>query len=151
METDLSELGIGNDAPPQQLPIVKVCWDDLFAFLRTWFSKVKDFAEKPILEIGRYSGALGTYQKLAEWEVSPACNRGLLNEITIACDDYSVLTVKFQIAGKVVADKSILTALTLPYRDLKLRPNERVIVWGHSDGATAIIIDAAIIGKELYG
>lgn len=138
-----------NQAPPQQkAPIVRVCWDDLFGFLKEWFAKTAPVLEKPILEINRYSGVLAAWQEVVKWEVT-AGSRGELKEISMICDNYTPLKVKIVVAGLQRTDKQLQTALTLPYQDLKLISGQVVAVYCKSEGVTAINFDACIIGKEI--
>ncbi|GAI79783.1 unnamed protein product [marine sediment metagenome] len=138
-----------NEAPPQQkAPIVRVCWDELFDFMRGWFAKTAPILEKPIFELNRYSGVLGAWQKVVEWKVTGG-SRGELKEISVICDSYTTLKVRIIVAGLERTDKQLQTALTLPYQDLKLISGQVVVVFCKSDGATAIVFDACIIGKEI--
>ena len=138
-----------NEAPPQQkAPIVRVCWDELFDFLKGWFAKTAPVLEKPILEINRYSGVLSAWQKVVEWKVTEG-SRGELKEISVICDDYTNLKVRFVVAGLERTEKQLQTALTLPYQDLKLISGQVVTVYCHSNGAGAIVFDACIVGKEI--
>ncbi len=132
----------------QKHPIVRVCWDELFDFMRGWFAKTAPILEKPIFEINRYSGVLGAWQKVVEWKVTGG-SRGELKEISVICDDYTNLRVRIVIAGLERTDKQLQTALTLPYQDLKLLSGQVVVVYCKSNGVAAIVFDACIIGKEI--
>ena len=74
--------------------------------------------------------------------------KGILKEISLVCDNYTPLSVRVMVAG-VQVDFSLQTALTLPYQDLELLTDAVVSVRCKSDGATAIVFDASIVGKEL--
>ena len=137
-----------NEAPQQKAPLVRVCWDDLFDFLKGWFAKTAPSLEKPILEINRYSGVLGSWQKVVEWKVTDG-SRGELKEISVICDDYTNLKVRIVVAGLERKEKQLQTALTLPFKDLKLISGQVVTVYCHSNGVAAIVFDACIVGKEI--
>lgn len=141
---------IPDETPPQQpYPIVRVCWDELFTFLRTWFNKAKAYREKMIVLLGRYSGAATSYQELAKWTVSPECIKGKLGHISLACSDYDAASWWIKIGAVELLDKQIVTALSFVFGDQDLLPNDQVIVYGKTDG-TATKFNAAIVGKELY-
>jgi len=137
-----------NEAPQQKAPLVRVCWDDLFDFMKGWFAKTAPVLEKPILEINRYSGVLAAWQKVVEWKVTDG-SRGELKEISVICDDYTNLKVRIVVAGLERKEKQLQTALTLPFKDLKLISGQVVVAYCKSDGATAIVFDACIVGKEI--
>ncbi|MBA7606755.1 hypothetical protein ES703_13905 [subsurface metagenome] len=138
-----------NEAPPQQkAPLTRVCWDDLFKFLREWFARTAPTLEKPVLEVNRYSGILGSWQEVVSWQVTGG-SRGELKEVSMICDDYTPLKVRIIVAGLERTEKQLQTALTLPYQDLKLISGQVVVVYCKSDGAAAIVFDAAIVGKEI--
>ena len=141
---------IQNEAPPQQKgTIVRVCWDDLFDFLKSWFAKTAPTLEKPILEINRYSGVLAAWQKVVEWKVTEG-SRGELKEVSMICDNYTPLKVRIIVAGTERTEKQLQSALTLPYGDLKVVSGQVVAVYCKSEGVTAINFDASIIGKEVF-
>ena len=65
-------------------------------------------------------------------------------------DDYENTVWKLTIGTTTVfEDLTIQSALTLPFFDLKLAPETVVTLSCHSDGATSIIADGSIIGKEI--
>ncbi|GAH93390.1 unnamed protein product [marine sediment metagenome] len=141
-----------NQAPPQdqqKAPIVRVCWDDLFTFLKLWFSKAKPVREKPVVKLERYEGASGNWQKLIEWTVPPEA-KGLLTSIALATDDYDKAVFRIQVPGTELINKQIVTALAFLFNDQEIVRGDSVVVYGKSDGATSIIIDAALVAKELY-
>ena len=124
------------------------CYDDLIAFLKSWFAKTAPVFEKPILVVKRYSGNKSSWQEVAKWEVTDTA-RGELKEISLVCDNYTPLAVRVEI-GATRVDFVLQTALTLPYNDLKLLSSIPVVISCKSDGATAIVFDASIIGKEIF-
>jgi len=123
-------------------------YDELITFLKSWFAKTVPTLEKPILEINRYSGLLGSWQEVVKWQVTGG-SRGELKEISMICDTYTTLKVRIIVAGLERTEKQLQTALTLPYQDLKLISGQVVVVYCKSDGATAITFDACIVGKEI--
>lgn len=131
-----------------KIPRVLPCYDELITFLKGWFAKTAPILEKPILELNRYSGVLGSWQQVVKWQVTGG-SRGELKEISIICDDYTPLKVRIIVAGLERTEKQLQSALTLPYQDLKLVSGQVVVVYCKSDGATAINFDACIIGKEI--
>ncbi|MBA7523836.1 hypothetical protein ES705_15970 [subsurface metagenome] len=122
------------------------CYDELITFLKSWFAKSAPVFQKPILEVNRYSGNSAQWQKVVTWVVDPTAE-GKLKEISLVCDNYTPLYIRVDI-GSFRRDFQVQTALTIPYGDLKLMPGIPVIVSCHSDGATAIIFDASIVGIE---
>ncbi|MBA7526222.1 hypothetical protein ES705_18383 [subsurface metagenome] len=124
------------------------CYDELIKFLKSWFAKTAPTLEKPILEVNRYSGSAGSWQEVVKWSVGQG-SRGELKEISVICDNYTPLKVRIIVAGLELTEKQLQSALTLPYQDLQLVSGQVVRVYCKSDGATAIIFDACIIGKEI--
>lgn len=133
--------------PQQKAPLVRVCWDELFDFIKFWFTRTAPILQRPVLYVNRYSGNANKWQQVVKWTVATDA-KGKLTEISMTCDSYTTLTVRVQVAGRQL-DFSLQTALTLPFNDLELLSNVIVCVWCKSDGVAAIVFDASIVGKEL--
>ncbi|MBA7631802.1 hypothetical protein ES703_39338 [subsurface metagenome] len=133
--------------PQQPGSIVRVCWDDLFEFLRGWFAKTAAKPQKPVLKIARFSDDTTTTTKVVSWEVTDEWD-GYLKEISIISDTYATLVVGIVIAGVAQAGLSLQSALTIPFDNLKLSPKEVVEIWINSDGVVVITVDCMITGKE---
>lgn len=100
-------------------------------------------------DVSRYSGSLAAWQEVAKWTVSPE-KTGELKEVSMITDDYVNTVFKLMVgATEVFTDLTIQSALTLPFFDLKLAPLTVVTLFCHSDGATNIIADGSIVGKEV--
>jgi len=105
--------------------------------------------EVPAGDVGRYSGSATAYQELAKWTVT-AEKLGELKEVSMVTDDYENTTWKLVIgATTVFSDLVIQAPLTLPFFDLRLAAATAVILSCHSDGATNIVADGSIVGKEI--
>ncbi|MBA7608627.1 hypothetical protein ES703_15806 [subsurface metagenome] len=126
------------------------CYDELITFLKLWFSRSKPVREKPVVKLERYEGTSAQWQKLIEWQVAPAANKGLLTSIALASDNYDTALFRIQLPGTELMDKQIVTALAFLFNDLEIIRGDSVVVYGKSDGATSIKIDAALVAKELY-
>ncbi|MBA7536081.1 hypothetical protein ES705_28343 [subsurface metagenome] len=139
------------ELPQQPVPITRVCWDDLFAFLKSWFAKAV-VIHSPIIQFKRYSGISAQYQELINWKVH--AEKGKLKGLGIACDNYTPLKLYIRIGDKELNDVQIQTPYNLPFDDLILRPtndqSSQVIVKAKSDGATAIVVDASLVGYEVH-
>lgn len=106
-------------------------------------------AEAAAGAVDRYSGDDADYQELAKWTVT-AAKTGELKEVSMITDDYANTVWKLVIGTTTVfEDLVIQSALTLPFFDLRLAAATEVILTCHSDGATAIVADGSIIGKEI--
>lgn len=100
-------------------------------------------------DVDRYSGSAAAYQEFAKWTVT-ALKTGELKEVSMITDDYANTVWKLVIgATTVFEDLVIQSALTLPFFDLRLAPATVVTLSCHSDGATAIVADGTIVGKEI--
>jgi hypothetical protein len=99
--------------------------------------------------IGRYSGAAVVYQTLASWTVA-AGKTGELKEILILSDTYTITEIQITIDGVVYKTAWImLAAMPLIFEDLKLDSGAVVLVEVLSTTGAAIVVDCAIIGKEI--
>ena len=141
------------EPPPQPIPITRVCWDDLIVFLKSWFAKAT-VLHSPIIRLKRYSGSSDQYQELINWKVSVHAKEGKLKGLGIACDNYTPLKLYIKIGDKELNDVQIQTPYNLPFDDLILRPtteqSSQVIVKAKSDGTTEIVVDASLVGYEVY-
>ncbi|MBA7606773.1 hypothetical protein ES703_13923 [subsurface metagenome] len=126
------------------------CYDELIKFLKEWFARSKPVREKAVVKLKRYEGTSAQWQKLIEWNMPPAAIKGLLTSIALASDNYDVATFRIEVPGSQLIDKQIVTALAFLFNDQEIVRGDSVVVYGKSDGATSIKIDAALVAKELY-
>lgn len=105
--------------------------------------------EYPAGAVGRYSGHAAAYQAVATWTVT-AARIGELKEISMVTDDYANTTWKLIVGATTVFNDLVIQApLTLPFFDLRLAAETVVTLYCHSDGATDIVADGSIAGKEI--
>lgn len=105
--------------------------------------------EYPAGDVDRYSGNALAYQELVKWTVT-ADRIGELKEVSLVTDDYANTTWKLVIGDTTVFEDIVIQApLTIPFFDLRLAEAKEVILSCHSDGATNIVADGSIVGKEI--
>lgn len=105
--------------------------------------------EYPAGDVSRYSGNAADYQEVAKWTVTED-RVGELKEVSMITDDYENTVWKLVIGTVTVfTDVVIQSALSLPFFDLRLAALVEVTLSCHSDGATAIVADGSIVGKEI--
>jgi hypothetical protein len=100
-------------------------------------------------KVGRYTGTATTYQTVASWTVATG-KVGELKEILCLSDDYDHTYLQITVGAVVYATNWIATsALPIIFEDLKLEAATVVKVEAKSTDGTSIIVDAAIVGKEI--
>lgn len=105
--------------------------------------------EAPAGNVGRYSGALTSYQPVASWTVA-AGKTGKLTEVGLKSNNYPKTVWKLVIGTKTfLTDVTIGGALTLPFNDLSLAAAAVVTLSAKSSDGTAITADGDIVGKEV--
>ena len=101
--------------------------------------------------VGRYSGVDTSYQTVASWTVA-ALMLGELKEILIISNTYAKTLCKVTVGSIVWANDWIVgSSLPIIFEDLKLAEAAIVKVEAKSTDATAIIVDAIIVAKEIGG
>ncbi len=135
------------ETPEQPLPIVRVCWDELFDFLRKLF---KPRASKAWTAFGNLDASVVTnYTKVFE-AIVPDGFEGRLNEISL----YSSRADTTQWALVIVeqpqfSDKRIYQSLTLTYGGMSIATLQKIVVVAKTDG-TATDIAATLTGELIY-
>jgi len=138
----------GEEIPEQQpIPLVRVCWDELFNFLRKLF---RPKAARAWTELGNLSAETSTNYKAVFTAKVPAGFEGGLQDISLYSSRADTTDWKLMIAGQEqFADKKIFVTLTLNYGDMTIHTEQEIIVWAKTDG-TATNIAAALTGELRY-
>ena len=90
-----------------------------------------------------------SYQDVASWTVA-AGKVGELKEILVLSSNYAKTLCKVTVGAVVYAtDWAPQSALPLIFEDLRLAAAMEVLVEGKSSDGTSVVIDAAIVGKEV--
>lgn len=143
--------GLGDNEPKEQqkIPIVRVCWDELFHFLTNLF---KPKAARPYANINRVTTDKTEYVKVVEWVV-PAGFKGELEGVTFNCPvvaDYDNTLWKLVIVDDVkFEDEYIGTALTLGFGGCEIHTLQKISLFGKSVGGISVKMDGAIYGREI--
>lgn len=140
----LAEPGV-DEEPQQDLPIIRLCWDPLFAFLRTL---VKRKPTKAWTALGNLHAETSTdYKKVFE-AVVPDDFEGLLQDISLYSSRGDATQWELKIVEEVqFTDKRTYVALTLNYAGMVIRAESKVVVRAKTDGTATNI--AASLGGEL--
>ncbi|GAI82973.1 unnamed protein product [marine sediment metagenome] len=142
---------LDQETPPQQpVPITRVCWDELFAFLIRFLKPLRP--RKPVVVMNSLEAETITeYKQLVSW-VIPADYEGILNEISLytSSGDKGVFFVQ-------VADQELLKdqkippkVLTLPWKELPLLAGIKILVAVKTSDGTATDFAATITGELRY-
>lgn len=136
------------EAPPQQpLTIVRVCWDELFAFLRLLF---KPKAVKAWTALGNLDTETVTEYKTVFEATVPNGFEGILNEIALYSSRANTTLWQLTIVEEVqFTDKRVYASLSLPYRGLKVLTNQKITLKAKTDG-TATDIAGSLAGQLQY-
>ncbi len=138
------------DRPQQVGQRVIPCYDELIAFLKSWFSHV-NYTQKPIILWDRKATLSATPQSIVKWVVSGDCRKGILSEIAIVCDDYVNARFTVKVGDSfTLSDKQLQTLMNLDCREAEIMPNSTIEVFVKSDGVNTVTADATIIGKEIW-
>lgn len=135
------------ETPEQPLPLVRVCWDELFKFLRKLF---KPRAARAWTALGDLPAETSTeYKKVFEAVVPPSFE-GSLNEISLYSSRPDTTLWELVIVEEVqFTGKRIYSSLTLPYGGLTIRTEQKVILKAKTDGV-ATDIAGSLTGQLLY-
>lgn len=144
----MERLGIRGEAPPQQpLPVVRVCWDELFEFLRNLF---KPRAARAWSALGNLDAETSTNYKKVFEAIVPDSFEGKLNEISLYSSrpdtTYWILTIVEEVQ---FVDKRIYQSLTLSYGGMSIATLQKITVGAKTDG-TATNIAATLTGELVY-
>lgn len=144
-----SELGLDEPQDQQKIPLVRVCWDELFNFLT---KLLKPKAARPYANINRVTTDKDEYVKVVEWVV-PAGFKAELEGVTFNCPvvaDYDNVQWKLVIVDDVkFENKYIGTALTLGFGGCEIHTLQKVTLWGKAIGGLSVKMDGAIYGREI--
>ncbi|MBA7591616.1 hypothetical protein ES708_33776 [subsurface metagenome] len=131
----------------QPLPIVRVCWDELFDFLRKLF---KPRAAKAWTDLGNLDAETATEYKKVFEAIVPDGFEGSLNEISLySSRPDSTLWVLVIVEEIQFTDKRIYASLTLPYGGLTIHTNQKILLAAKTDG-TATDIAGSLSGQLHY-
>ena len=148
-----SELGLaeqGIEEQQQPLPIIRLCWDPLFAFLIRFFKPLRP--RKPVALINSLEAETTTnYKQLVSWEI-PSGYEGILNEISLYTSSGAKGVFLVKIADQeLFRDQKIhAKVLTLPWKELPLIAGTKIIVQVKTSDGTATDFDATITGELRY-
>ncbi|GAI69887.1 unnamed protein product [marine sediment metagenome] len=135
------------ETPEQPLPIVRVCWDELFNFLRRLF---KPKTARAWTELGNLPAETSTNYKKVFEAVVPAGFEGSLNEVSLYSSRPDTTLWALVIVEEVqFSDKRIYASLTLPYGGITIRTEQKVLLMAKTDG-TATDIAGSLTGQLLY-
>jgi len=136
------------EKPPEQpLPVVRVCWDELFRFLRDLF---KPRAAKAWTALGNLDASVVTeYTKVFE-AIVPDDFEGSLNEISLySSRPDTTLWALVIVEEAQFSDKRIYASLTLPYGGLTIHTKQKIVLLAKTD-ATATDIAGSLSGQLHY-
>ena len=141
--------GLVNQEEPQQqpLPITRVCWDELFTFLRLLF---KPKAVKAWTALGNLDAETVTEYKTVFEAIVPNGFEGILNEIALYSSRANTTLWQLTIVEEIqFTDKRVYASLSLPYRGLKILTNQKITLKAKTDG-TATDIAGSLAGQLQY-
>ncbi len=131
----------------QPLPLVRVCWDELFKFLRDLF---KPRAAKAWTAFGNLDAETVTNYKKVFEAIVPDSFEGRLNEISLYSSRPDTTQWVLTIVEEVqFVDKRIYQSLTLSYGGMSVAPLQKITVGAKTDG-TATNIAATLTGELTY-
>ncbi|MBA7536305.1 hypothetical protein ES705_28568 [subsurface metagenome] len=135
------------ETPEQPLPIVRVCWDELFDFLRKLFHPK---AAKAWTALGNLDAETATdYKKVFE-AIVPDDFEGSLNEISLYSSRPDTTLWALVIVEEVqFSDKLIYASLTLPYGGMTVHTKQKILLTAKTDG-TATDIAGSLSGQLHY-
>ena len=133
--------------PEQPLPIVRVCWDDLFKFLQDLFHPKAAKAWSILENLDAETAT--SYKKVFETEVE-AGFEGVLDMITLYSDRGDVTQWQLEIAGQQqFTNKKSFVALTLSYGGLTIHTGQTIKLMVKTDGV-ATKINGGLSGQLRY-
>ena len=130
--------------PEQPLPIVRVCWDELFRFLSNLLKPKKTRAWSAL---GNLDAETSTEYKKVFEETVPDGFEGVLNEISLYSSRPDTTQWQLTIVEEVqFTDKKIYTSLSLPYRGVTINTQQKLTLKAKTDG-TATDIAGSLSGQ----
>ncbi len=123
--------------PEQPLPVVRVCWDELFAFLQKLFHPK---AAKAWTVLHHLEAETTTNYKLVFEATVEAGFEGVLDMITLYSDRPVATQWYLEIAGQgQFTDKKTFVALTLSYSGLTIHTEQKIKLAVKTDGVATNI------------
>ncbi len=99
--------------------------------------------------IGRYAGTSGSYQPVVIWTVATG-KQGKLSEVSMVSDTYPKTLFQLIVGGVTfMTEKTIKTALSLPFNDLLLAAGAVTTLSARSSDGANIIVDGSVVAKEV--
>ena len=130
----LSERGT---EPEQPLPVVRVCWDELFNFLQKLFHPKAARAWTVLEHLDAETST--NYKLVFETQVESGFE-GVLDMITLYSDRPDATQWYLEIAGQVqFTDKKAFVALTLSYSGLTIHTEQKIKLGVKTDGVATKI------------
>ncbi len=125
------------ETPEQPLPVVRVCWDELFKFLQNLF---RPKAAKAWTVLHYLEAETTTNYKLVFEAKVEAGFEGVLDMITLYSDRPDATQWVLEIAGQVqFTDKKTFVALTLSYGGLTIHTEQKIRLAVKTDGVATNI------------
>ena len=144
-----SELGLDEHPDQQQpIPVVRVCWDDLFAFLQ---KLLRPKTAKAWTALGNLHAETSTnYKQVFKAEVETDFE-GILEEISLYSSRPDTTDWFLVIAGvPQFSDKKIYNSLTLPYGGLLIHTAQIVELFAKTTDGLATNIAGTLSGRLRY-
>lgn len=143
----LEELGLAEANEQQKLPIVRVCWDELFKFLQDLF---RSKLAKAWTAFGNLDASVVTvYTPVFKATVEEGFE-GVLEEISLYSSLPATTEWFLTIAGEPqFSDKKIYSSLTLPYGGLLIHTGQSIELQAKTDGV-ATDIAGTLTGRLRY-
>jgi len=133
--------------PEQPFPIVRVCWDELFRFLRDLFKPRKTRAWSAL---GNLDAETSTEYKTVFVETVPSDFEGILNEISLYSSRPDTTQWALVIIEEVqFINKKIYTSLSLPFRGVTVNTLQKITLKAKTDGV-ATNIAGSLTGQLHY-
>ena len=131
----------------QPLPILRICWDELFDFLGRVFKLKK---VKAWTALGNLDAETATEYKKVFEEVVPDEFEGSLNEISLFSSRPDTTLWELVIVEEAqFTAKRIYANLTLPYGGLTIQTKQKVRLRAKTDG-TATDIAGSLTGRLIF-
>ncbi|MBA7522896.1 hypothetical protein ES705_15016 [subsurface metagenome] len=123
--------------PDQPLPVVRVCWDELFKFLQDLFHPK---AAKAWTVLQHLEAETTTNYKIVFQATVEAGFEGVLDMITLYSDRGDATQWYLEIAGQQqFTNKKAFVALTLSYNGLTIHTNQTIKLMVKTDGVATNI------------
>ena len=139
--------GREGESPPQDAPIYRLCWDELFNFIK------KVLATKPMRVwaiLGNIDASVVTEYTVVFTTTIPEGFQGLLEHISLYSSRGDATQWQLETpAGEQFTDKKIYAAHTFSFEGVPIRTLQKITVRAKTDGV-ATNIAASLTGKLFY-